>query len=84
MSADFPECVGCGYCCIKIWCILAQVTYSETHSMSERCPALLWNGERYVCDLADEYGDFLYIDCGCTSSLNSWRQDVKERVYVGE
>jgi len=47
-----------------------------------RCPALYWNGKRYCCALADiskAARRSLQIGAGCTSSLNSWREDVKER-----
>jgi len=75
---DFPPCVGCGYCCLKCRCPLAVAKYG---SSKDRCPALRWDDflGRYVCR---DYNVQLWEEMfgwGCTSSLNTWRQDVKDR-----
>jgi hypothetical protein len=59
----FPECVGCGYCCMQSTCLLGVELFSG----------------KYPCKLADGCEDVLYIGSGCCSPLNSWRKDVKER-----
>lgn len=78
-------CVGCGYCCMKTKCGAGQRLYPS----AETCPALVWSPSdlRYYCDLmtlpgkvGEGYRDELYAGAGCCSSLNSWRQDVKERL----
>ena len=76
----FPACVGCGYCCIKCQCCVSTLLYGLRHP----CPALEWNGERYICKHAEEYKESLWIGEGCPSSLNSWRLDVKRREIEGE
>lgn len=86
-----PECVGCGYCCIKAQCWIGA-KHTDRHVMEkwrfgrDRCPFLKWEGQRYVCTLMlrdDEIGaqarEELSVGAGCSSSLNSWRQDVRER-----
>jgi len=70
------DCVGCGYCCLAARCLLSLLTFGYA---DRRCRALEWNGTRYVCLLAKDYGDLLYIGAGCGSSLNSWRKDVRRR-----
>jgi len=73
-------CVGCGYCCIKVMCWIGL----SKHGFNERCPALTWSdsNERYYCKLAQEdatIADNLHIGAGCSSDLNTWRKDVRER-----
>jgi hypothetical protein len=47
----------------------------------EDCPELVWHeGQgRYRCNLAEELGEELAIGEGCTSDLNTWRRDVRNR-----
>jgi hypothetical protein len=45
----------------------------------ERCPYLWWGGTRYWCGLSATSGEALCHDTGCSSSLNTWRQDVRYR-----
>lgn len=72
------ECVGCGYCCLKAMCALGVKEYGRT---STRCPYLYWHVEdkRYYCQLYDREKWLKYFGEGCSSSLNSWRKDVKYR-----
>lgn len=77
------DCVGCGYCCIKVPCGVALRLHGNG---IEKCPSLSWNGTRYVCGLmigpdsiSKRYRDELHAGAGCCSSLNSWRRDVKPR-----
>jgi len=81
-----PECVGCGYCCIKAPCAESMSLFQ-----SKQCPVLHWNNDskRYECLLVKDpsfKGDFyrkeLAIGEGCCSSLNSWRKNVKKREEV--
>jgi hypothetical protein len=71
------DCVGCGYCCIKAQCNISRVMLGD----HKRCPALKWNGKRYLCELAKDkkIADSLAIGAGCSSSLfNIWRRDIRE------
>jgi hypothetical protein len=81
-------CVGCGYCCIKTPCGVAQRLHNRG---IERCPELHWDGSRYVCQLTTKDGEIgenyrkeLYIGAGCCSGLNTWRKDVKPRLGENE
>jgi len=56
------------------------------YSSAEICPALIWNDNRYICNLmtlpgkiGEGYREELYAGEGCCSGLNSWRFDVKKR-----
>jgi hypothetical protein len=69
-----PPCVGCGYCCISVPCVYSLARYGL-----EDCPALQWAGNRYRCEHAEELAHELEIGAGCSSSLNSWRRNVKCR-----
>ena len=71
----FPSCVGCGYCCLQAKCLLGVYLFDTQYP----CPALKWDGERYRCQLAEEYGDDLYIGSGCCEPKNKWRKEVKKR-----
>lgn len=77
------DCVGCGYCCIKVVCFVAQRLHGS--GLTE-CPYLEWNGKRYACTLVMGEGTItatyrkeLSIGAGCCSSLNSWRRSVVPR-----
>ena len=76
------ECVGCGYCCLKAPCAIGA--HFHRIKPGDRCPSLRWleAERRYVCRLPfrdRKYYDLLGIGEGCSSSLNDWRKDVKER-----
>lgn len=71
----FPSCIGCGYCCIQATCYLGVQFWGHIHP----CPGLYWDTNRYMCKLADEFPDKLYIGVGCCSPKNTWRNEVKER-----
>jgi hypothetical protein len=71
-------CVGCGYCCITARCSIGLFLFGQ----EGRCPALKWNGNRYMCDLVDLYKNALNIDRGCCAPLNTWREKVRERKEV--
>ena len=77
---DLPKCVGCGYCCISVPCFLSAKLYGSV----DRCPALKWNGSRYICLLAPVYGDQFFVGLGCPSSLNTWRQNVRKRKNIND
>lgn len=77
------DCVGCGYCCIKVPCFVAQRLHGGGLT---KCPHLEWTGERYTCQImkgdsaiARRYREELAAGAGCCSGLNSWRKDVKPR-----
>jgi hypothetical protein len=78
--SEFPPCVGCGYCCLKVRCVVSMAVYPDLEAEG-RCPALVWDGKRYLCDLARNLQYYMAIHAGegCCSSLNNWRQDVKYR-----
>lgn len=67
-------CVGCGFCCLKAPCTLSMGKFGE-----RRCPALKWNEERYICELASDHWEGLHIGAGCCCALNTWRLDVRNR-----
>jgi hypothetical protein len=78
------KCIGCGYCCIEARCIASI----RLHPSTKECPELRWdeNKNRYVCKLMQLPGDLgavyrreLYVNAGCCSPLNTWRNDVKFR-----
>lgn len=76
----FNPCLGCGYCCQKERCTVSSLLYIA--HLGDDCPALQWNGLRYICKAIIEHpelGSMLSIGEGCSSPLNSWRQEVKER-----
>ena len=79
------ECVGCGFCCIEAPCTAAVRIYGPVR----KCPSLSWDSKsnRYFCQLmlcpgsiGERYRKELYAGAGCSSGLNSWRLDVKERL----
>ena len=72
-------CVGCGFCCRKARCYLG----TKQHGSGDNCPSLVWNGERWRCQLVlDNEGlknnptiSFdLHIGAGCCCSLNTDRR----------
>lgn len=73
-------CLGCGWCCLDNPCEVSQQAYGYT----PRCPALVWTGARYVCDLvihprAGVDLTPLFVGQGCCARHNAWRDDVRER-----
>lgn len=73
------NCTGCGFCCMKAPCGIAARIYGAV----TECPALRWNGSRYVCQLVSlpspmggGYAKELSIGEGCCCGLNSWRQEA--------
>lgn len=75
----FAECIGCGFCCLKVPCEAAQRVYGAGIKL---CPALQWDGERHRCALMDLPGDLglnfrkeLHAGAGCCSNLNTWRKE---------
>ena len=74
---NFSKCVGCGYCCWVAQCSLSLHLYDKR----DICPDLYWdnNLKRHFCKQAKEYAEVLYIEAGCSSSLNSWRRNVRDR-----
>ena len=76
------DCVGCGFCCKKAPCALANRIFGATES----CPALKWDEEngRYWCDICKKdniisakYRVELYIGEGCCCGLNSDRNNIR-------
>ena len=72
-------CIGCVYCCTKCACVTVKMLYNNG---LEKCPELIWNGERHVCGLmllpdplGHQYRKELASGEGCCSSLNSWRYE---------
>jgi len=72
------SCVGCGYCCITATCSIGLYLYG----LNVRCPALKWNGKRYLCELVDLYKNALAIGEGCCAPLNTWRERVRDRQEI--
>ena len=76
-------CLGCGFCCLQAQCGLSV----RVHAYKEICPSLYWNEtrKRHLCravegDLIITNGEELDIGAGCCSPLNSWRNEVKNRI----
>ncbi|MEW6349755.1 MAG: hypothetical protein AB1646_11885 [Thermodesulfobacteriota bacterium] len=71
------RCVGCGYCCKTVICRTGAMFYGHYKSS---CPALEWNGVRYVCRLflSDpiRYESSLDIGGGCCFPSNPMRVPV--------
>jgi len=78
---EYDPCVGCGFCCLEAPCVAA----SYYNWIEEgRCSKLKWDEEagRYWCLQAKENRPFaitIYVGEGCTSNLNTWRKEVKNR-----
>jgi hypothetical protein len=74
----FPECVGCGYCCKTVQCLLSYRKFC----IQKRCPALRFHDGRYWCGLVEDATDLekvqyitaLHIGAGCSSDMNSERR----------
>jgi len=87
MNIKIKPCVGCGFCCLQAKCQAAIRLYGP----SGTCKSLIWNDneKRYFCDLmllpgkiGEKYKEELYAGEGCCSSLNSWRNDIKNRTPI--
>ena len=82
MKNHVKLCIGCGYCCIKAPCHVAQRLYPG----AKYCPQLEWQNNRYICKLmqipgklGENYREELHAGAGCCSPLNLWRSDVQKR-----
>ena len=87
-------CVGCGYCCKQSVCLVGirffiSKTGLDLIDLKNGCPALVWTGKRYSCELtlvSGEEGEDLRKDLGintkCCSPNENWRNDVKEREKI--
>ena len=78
---EYSPCVGCGFCCLKAPCFASWVQDWVKHG---RCIKLEWSEEdnRYWCLAAKSSKLFafdLFIGEGCTSNLNTWRNDIRDR-----
>ena len=71
-------CVGCGFCCRKSRCYLG----AQKHGPGPDCPELVWNGERWRCQLILDNEELktnptinfdLAIGAGCCCGLNTER-----------
>lgn len=74
------ECMGCGWCCLDNPCEVSHAAFGYT----PRCPALVWTGARYICDLvvrpvAGVDLTPLFVGQGCCARHNAWRESVRER-----
>jgi len=83
-GVQVKPCVGCGYCCVKTPCWVAQRIYGNS---LKHCPELKWveDEQRHVCrlmtlhePLGSDYKLFAGEGC-CASLLNSWRTDIRNR-----
>ena len=75
-SVELHQCVGCGYCCLSRMCH----TGIDHHGKREkRCPFLIWVEDKYRCQLVIDGKAHVWSGHGCTSSLNSWRRNIKNR-----
>lgn len=77
MFYPIRNCVGCGHCCLTAICVIGQLEFNV--NCKSKCPGLIWNGNRYICKLANKYKRQLAIGAGCCQPLNNWRSHIKER-----
>lgn len=79
-------CVGCGYCCKEAMCITGRIAALRKGKLEtllqavEVCPFLYHDGERYLCELAEEMSFELCIGAGCCSPLNTNRQAMLKKL----
>ena len=67
---DYPKCVGCGWCCKKVQCIVSYMKYGK----KDVCPDLRQHDGRYWCGIFEDasegarvqYNDALSIGIGIT------------------
>lgn len=86
---DYAQpCVGCGYCCTTSVCIVGVIHLSLSPTDARLpCPALEFRDGRHWCGLIDKFEgedkklitELLSIGAGCCSSLNTWRNEIKDR-----
>jgi len=80
MASGFAEvapCVGCGYCCSKVLCMLAYQKHFSEGVTSPPCPELRHHDGRYWCGIIEDapegqkiqYMEALGIGAGCSSSM---------------
>lgn len=70
----FPDCVGCGHCCIKRTCPVGIHHYKL--ESPQLCPALYRTSEgQFRCKLASVHPDLLYIGAGCPATLLNTRRE---------
>lgn len=74
----YDPCVGCGYCCLRLVC------HAQFEDEQGRCTQLKWSekDQRYWCLLGQVDSKFhkkMHMDEGCSSNLNTWRKEVKNR-----
>jgi hypothetical protein len=87
-----PTCVGCGFCCKESICLVGIRYFISLDKeikladLKDGCPALTWNGQRYVCELVsipgqegEDLREDLNIGTKCCSPETNWRNDIKER-----
>ncbi len=80
-ETTYPACLGCGYCCKKVQCVVSLSKFGE----KKKCPAIRFHDERYWCGIIEDapeaakiqYTQALNIGEGCSSSLNSDRKRKK-------
>jgi len=65
------NCIGCGYCCTNCICIIGL-----TDKVTGLCKFLMWNGERYMCSIAEQYSKELRIGMGCDFPDNPYRKEM--------
>lgn len=75
------DCIGCGYCCVKVQCAASVSVYG----VKALCPALKWTGTRHLCGLMQGKRSWYYkkelaAGAGCSSPLfNNFRTEVRDR-----
>ena len=79
------KCVGCGYCCMKAVCVVGQFFHPD--AKNGKCPELYWDEGKsmYRCkcsNFGEKITSELYFGLGCSSSLNTWRRNVRPRANI--
>lgn len=76
-TEEYPTCVGCGYCCKTVQCLISYAKYG----LRKKCPDLREHDGRFWCGTYEDaseaervqYTDALNIGTGCTSNMNTDR-----------
>lgn len=70
---EYPKCVHCGYCCMKVQCSSSLVR----HGLKDVCPELYKDGEDFKCKIAFEPNGAESIGAGCPGTLFNTQRNNK-------
>jgi hypothetical protein len=71
----FPNpCCRCGFCCLTVTCITAQVFFGI--GKHDPCPSLKFEDHQAICVLALENPEPLGVGLGCCIKATAYRKGV--------